>query len=538
MRIWVLSAALVAAGSGRAAADVPAWCKGAGDAKIDFNITNGNGEFKYNSAADDDKDIDALSDIVGALCTPGPENYTKGADAKKFHAQVEAARARWTKRFEMSDEDWADAAAWSASGIGDRRGLSFHADLQKKPWSSFGPVEQFAGVTRGAGMSGDAMLDHVYFADALGAKITQAGRLGYIVDCLGSNAGAVEWAMCQGDIDAFDLKALGAELRAAPGDGFSKMTIRIIGEDYAHQRIPAHAAKVKELIAKDPAYGKLFEVAAKARKEWDARWKTDAQLIDLISQLDDAHATNSRRAFEGCDETTWKAWQTAVAAIPAKTYTGMHDKLEDGVFMYPDAMAAILANPEGYLAGAAMALCHQGEPTSDALVRLVSGALMRWPGHRGPRGSAEVAMMKADVVLDDCDARLDFPGVHRDWFGGSGGSHSGGGAGSVSKIKITGKKVHVEFAGVPVKEDHCTKEVVTHRIERIEDNGTVLYERNCLSSKVVTVTHTPSPTDADIRYAAVLKPGMVATIMEGVLLVAWPSNGAKLPSILFGVPIK
>ena len=538
--VWLIGT-MLALGAGHASASAPAWCKGAGKEKIDFDITNGNGDFKYKTDADDLADDDALTNIVGALCTPGPESDTDGAEAKKYHAELEAARTRWSKRLGMIDDDWVDAAAWAASDVGSRRGLDSYIkiDLDKRPWSSLSPVEQYAGITRGSGISGTAMLDYTYFADALGPKISLAARLGYIKHCLDSNATPVDWALCQPDIDAFDMNALSAELRAdKAGDGFTKMTIRLVADGYARSRFPAHAADVKKLIAKDPAYAKLFELSANARKDWNQRWAADAALVALASAMDDANATHSRRALEGCDEKAWKAWQAAVAKVPAKTFAGMHDDLDNGDLMYDAAMTALLTNPEVYLAGEAYALCHAGDAKKDFFTKLLGDTLARWPGHRGPRNSAIVAIMKAGIELDDRDAKLDYPDVYRQWFPNGSGTHGGGAFGAVSKVKASGKSTHLEFAAVPVKVEQCSKEVVTHRIERIRDDGTLVYERRCLSSKMVTVNRASTPTDVDARFAAGLKPGMVVSVIEGVMIAAWPSNGAKQPSIVFGVGVK
>src|SRR5439155_16223451 len=167
-----------------------------------------------------------------------------------FHAQLEAARARWTKRLEMTDDDWADAAVWAVAGVGDRRGGRIQVDVDKKAWSALGPVEQYAGMIRGSARSETAMLDYAYFADALGTKLTEAGRLGYITHCIDGGSKPVDWAACAPDIAAFDKKKLAAELRAdKTARGFEKMVLRLVADDYVHNRLIAHEAEVKKLVA-------------------------------------------------------------------------------------------------------------------------------------------------------------------------------------------------------------------------------------------------------------------------------------------------
>ena len=116
--------------------------------------------------------------------------------------------------------------------------------------------------------------------------------------------------------------------------------------------------------------------------------------------MDDARATNSRKAFAGCEDKTWAAWKAAMATVPAKKFEGMHDDRENGKSFVDTAMGPIISNPSVYLASVAMHHLHDRRAgartrTHDILIRLLGDAMQRWPGYRGPRTATQTAIMTA-----------------------------------------------------------------------------------------------------------------------------------------------
>src|SRR5262249_35123590 len=141
-------------------------------------------------------------------------------------------------------------------------------------WSQAGPMEQWGLIRMRTGPSDAFPLQPgaaYYLADAL--PLTESGRLAFLERCTGpggagDEARAVEWAICQPDIDALDLGKLAAEIRGeAVRPLADRLALRLSAASVVG-RLPAHAAKVKQLVASDPAYAKLFEIARTARKEW------------------------------------------------------------------------------------------------------------------------------------------------------------------------------------------------------------------------------------------------------------------------------
>jgi len=517
--------------AGSALAAPPAWCK-------DFASSE-----SYDLKDLSSKDLPTLvATFAQASCAPTPE-----ATARR--AEIEAARAAWSKKLNMVDADWADAADYAGLRYHERnnrvyvntRGQKLGiGDKLKLAWSSYDALDQWAMITNDVGAEGDFSLDDNYLVDALGANLTEVGRAAYIMACI-AQENPVQWAMCQGDIAQLDLGKLATEIRANKTySGADKMRVRIAVEGL-RTKLPAHAAKIKELVAKDPGYGKLFEAAEATRKEWADRAKTDVALIQLATEMDDARATNSRKAFAGCEAKTWAAWKGAVAQVPAKKFDGMHDDVMNNKSFHRDAMGPLLSDPRVYLASVALATCmtvgQDRDAETDVLVRTLGDNMTRWPGFRGPRTATESTIMVTGIELDDRDAKLDYPDVRRS-FANGGGSTSGGGAGVVGSIKPAGNTATVTFKKQLVKQQQCAAVKTTNRVTQIRGDGTLVYQSFCTKYETVTVDKAPDPQKVNARYLEGVKPGMHVSIIEDVVISARKKPGAPLPTMVFGVAVK
>jgi hypothetical protein len=502
----------------RTAQAEPAWCKSAEDKLSVYGALDD--VFKEQDP------LDAVYTLVAASCFPD-------GDAKAAAARLEATRKDWSKKLDMSEDDWADAAVWASHGQGERNSPSLYPRDSKAAWSTYSPIDQYAAILNSRTGDSSRVTDPSYLADALGAKLTEAGRLAYITVCLGSNAGPVEWAMCQPDIAALDGKKLATELRGdTVHDGYQRMIVRIARYQLA-PRLAQHAADVKALVAKDPGYAQMFTLAESARKDWS---KTNPKLIELATTMDDARVTNSRKASEGCGARTWDAFSAFLAATPAKRFADLHG--EPGNSFLEQAMAVVIGSADGYLAGLSLYLCGSITEKEDYLVRILGSAMSRWPGFRGPRTAAHTAILTAGITLDDRDARLEYPSVDRPWLQGS-GSSGGGGTGEVASIKTKGEVTTIEFAKVKSKQTECTKGHTTNRVTQIRSDGTLVYQYVCQASRTVVINEPPAPPQAvNARYAKGLKKGMVAHVTEDVVTVAYPKGGQAAPSIVAGVPVK
>ncbi len=514
-RVFVVAALLVVASAGTAMADPPAWCAKA-EGRLDSNskdaITSKDAEW-------------ALYYLVGATCKPDQE-------AQTLTKELAAARAKWNKKLDMVEQDWADVAEWASQDQGSRVNQDIRND-KKIAWSKLSPVQQFGLIAGDFNEDGAA-----YTADALGPKLTEVGRFAYIHKCLRArdNEQPVVWAMCQPDIDAFDRKKFANEVRMDTAvTGSDRMAMRLLVQDY-DQQIKDHADAVKKLIAKDAGYATVFKTAEQGYKDFA---KVDAAYVQLAADMDDARVTNSRKAFDGCSEKAWPAWKKAVSAIPAKKFANFKRAPGDENEIV-QAVGVVIGDPTGYLATVSLYICEGlggDRDKMDYLAKALGNTASRWPGYRGPRLSAQTAVMANGVTLDDRDARIDYPGVNHGWMDQN-MSSSGGGRGVVASVKVSGGKAVVTFKKEFEKQEQCTNWKSSNKITQITSSGSLIYESWCTASKSVTVDKSFGPQTVKARYVEGLKPGMVFTNTEDVVGVVYAKNGAKQPSSICSAPVK
>lgn len=522
------SIVLVAAAGGMARADVPAFCKADG---VEKERTSSD----VKSALDQADPYNALPAIIGTMCWPDRE-------AQERQKEVEKSRQAWSKKLDMSEADWVDAAQWASEMASMRQGHDIRVDYDKKyAWSTLGPIDQFAGIQNGFpnNGSGNSVSDYTYLADALGTKLTETGRLAYIMKaCIGYDTKPAEWAMCEPDIALLDRKKIATELRGDKRSGSDKMKIRI-HLFHLDGKLKTHAAEVKAIKDKEDAYPKLFEIAAATRKEWDTLWKTETALLDVALAMDDARQTRSRKAFEGCSEKTWPLWTAQVAKFPAKRFEGFSTDIADS-WMAP-AMAIVVSTPQGYLASHALVTCHLNDKANDnePVISSLGSVMTYTPGLRGPRLASLWAMRNAGLELDDQSAKIEFPDIRHDTSSRYRGSAARGYFATVAKVsKPDGKgMVQVSFAKKLEKQEQCAKSKYTNRISQITSNGTVIYESVCLKYSTVVVDRSPDTQTVHARYVKGLKPGMNVYIGSGAVMAAWV-KGKKSPALVAGVAVK
>jgi len=245
--------------------------------------------------------------------------------------------------------------------------------------------------------------------------------------------------------------------------------------------------------------------------------------------------SRSRKAAEGCEETTWDAWKGVVSKIPAKKFAAIRG--EPGNSFTEQAMAAVVAQPEGYLAGMSLYICAGANKSNDFLIRSLGEAMYRWPGFRGPRTATYTAIVTAGIELDDRAAQIEQPGVMRSWVSRSSGS-SGGGEGAVKSIKASGKTMNIEFVNIKKKQTVCIKGHHTRRVTQIRSDGGLVYEYVCQKEKTETITVPQArPQTVNPRYAVGVKPGMFVSVTEDVITAAY-AKGRDVPSMVVGVPVK
>lgn len=496
-------------------AQVPGWCKS-------YQGRDHNGVDTALKEDDPEWNVYAL---VTNTCQPD-------SDAKAAAAKLTEARARWGKRLDLTEDEWADAAEWASAPQSNRGFKSTIARPdQKTPWSRLPPIDQYQLLL-------DASNDRNYMADAMGPQLSELGRLGYVMSCTKEpyivNTG-VGNALCAGDIEALDRAKMIAEVRADKHGGYERMMMRFVLLRL-DDRLKAHDARVKALVAKDEAYGKMIDVAKQARKTWATT--ADPKLVELAQAMDDARVSNSNKAYAGCYDKTWAAFSGVVAKLPAKAFGNMN--LDPQTHGYGEqAMSVVVAAPNGYLAGLAHMLCGKADKEKpDPWFGLLSDALMWYPGHRGPRTAAQTALIDANLTLDDRSEKIDYGLERHEWASVYTSAKGDFGRGVIDSVKVTGDKATITFAKVIEQQNQCVASKPTRRLLRIDSSGNFIYDSVCTSSKVVTVNTASAPVTVPTKFLGGVKKGMTVLVQTGAVFIAWPKNGAKLPSAVLGVAVK
>ncbi len=523
--VFVVVAGLAWLGGSRlASAGAPAWC---GSAKFEANSSD------VRSAASNDPG-QAIAAIAMALCAGG-------ADVEPHRAEIEAARAAWSKKLAMQDADWVDAVAFASD-----RSHALKEDLSAKGLAALTPIDQYIAIEAGfKDANGYQMTDGLYTTDALEARLTEVGRLAFVELCVKNESVAradgdvVKWAICQADLERFDAAKFADQLRSdTMHDGVARMLLRF--------KVLALPGELKDyndrkaaLFKKDDAYKKIFEVALKARGEWASGVGGNARLLQLVEDNDSGALFRSRKLFEGCEAKTAEALAAAVSTLPARAFAAMHDVRDDPYKGFAAAAGPLLVNtPVVNLAATAFTECTHGTPTAEFLGEYLQAV----PGQRGPRNAALGAVMGETFKFDDTDAKkLSYPKFDTRPYQRSGGAISSAG-GVVKSVKPGKDALDVSLEKTSVVQEDCMQSHRTNRISRLRPDGTLEYESICDKTAMVKHDTTWNNFRVNPAHAKWLKPGVqFSAVMSnkfGDVIAIWPSKAARTPSIVLGGTLK
>ncbi len=523
--VWVVAAALSMQFAARTADAAPTWCNVEG-----LRDKYGRGSDNVSGALG--KKYDSFAVLVGTTCFPEGEAVTR-------KREIDAARAEWSKRLGMVETDWRDMAEFV---VAVQNSWVYDTDIgldrdTRHPYSKQTPYEQFAALYAGMnipGGYGHSYSDWMYSADALGPTLTALGRFAFVLKCV-KDDGPIETAICEGDIKLLDRKKILEEIRAEKTTGKMKMYLRMMLSELDEQ-LKDYNERVKKLKASDPAYAKMFEIAATTRKQWDDIWVKDKALVDAALEMDDARELNSRKVFESCGDKAWATWSGEVTKIPASKFVGFSTENTDN--WNAPALGVINSVPQGYLASVVYYGCNTLNKDDD-LRQMLGAQMAYWPGLRGPRFATQWNIQNAGLVLDDATAKIEAPSVRHDMSSRFHGEAGGGTFGTIAKVGAPDKNgmSAIKFAKKSEKQERCLSSRMTKRISQITANGTVIYYNDCLKWGVVAVDKTPNDQNVQKRYLTNLKPGTSAYIRAPVVSAVFP-KGKKTPIAVFGVAVK
>jgi len=96
----------------------------------------------------------------------------------------------------------------------------------------------------------------------------------------------------------------------------------------------------------------------------------------------------------------------------------------------------------------------------------------------------------------------------------------------------------VTFAKKIEQQSQCAARKTTNRVLRIDGNGNLIYDSVCTKWVNVTVNAARDPVEVHTKFLGGLQKGASPVIMGGAVILSYPKDGAKLPSIIFGTAIK
>lgn len=516
------------------AAAAPAWCK---DAK--FDETDDLADLK---ATEGDRINYAIRTVVKASCKPG-------ASIKGQAAAVEARRKQLSADMGMNDADWADAVAFV-----NNNESAPEIKVSTKDLGTMTPIDQYQVIWDGVDTpGGNHFDDYNYLTDMFEPSLSEVGKFAYIRKCIQvksvSSVGgdAVQYAMCQGDIDAFDVTKFGAQLRADTAhDAAQRMQVRAMYYALKAEELPEHKKHLAKIFKEDAAYKKLFDAAKAGRDEWKTTFGADTAGLDLVRKMDSGTFYPSRKMLEGCQDTTGKALDAAIAkSAPVKTFKNLGDTRKDPYEGVAKVIGpALAAQPAIYWAAMPYILCQPKTMKADFFAYYIQES----PGFRGPRAAAYTKIMNTSVVLDDPNAKVQYPAFYRP-YNRSGGTMGSAGA-VIKSVKAKGDILIAEGENLPVKIDVCTKSHSTGRIERINwSTGDLYYGSVCDKSETKTINDQWQPFEVNKKYASIVKKGVRISIIYGGppdggkdegsdVIATWPNKTATVPDTIFGVPVK
>ena len=280
----------------------------------------------------------------------------------------------------------------------------------------------------------------------------------------------------------------------------------------------------------------MFDIAGKAQSEWTAVAAANTKVLALTLQLDSATAMQSRKAFVGCEEATSALLVAAVQAVPASTFAGMKDVRVDTLkgFGYL-ALLALRKYPAVVLAAVPYLLCQPKSGATDFLGGIVGDGL----GMRGPHSLIAQRIDDANITLDDLKNQMLYPSYLHPYPSLGGGSTMGGPVRSVKPVEGEKRQVTLEDSFVVTRD--CVKQHDTNKIERVRDNGQIVYVAVCDKEADVKHSNQYPPftiVKADGKWA---KPGALISVSgsDGASVIAvWPSKRAKAPSMVLGATLK
>jgi hypothetical protein len=380
------------------------------------------------------------------------------------------------------------------------------AASKRQSWT---PLQQYAFIKKTTNR-----YPAILIADELGDKLSQAGRIALIANCVQSAqedvVSAALWAVCGPDVEAFDVNALQKELQQEGLSGEARK--QFVG--YANNVIAKSnkvGAAMTEAAKDDPGVAAVVAMGKSAREEWKAFASSHVEDLALLANLEDLFRQDKNGLAGDCMAKTQPAMEKVVRAT--KWRENDTDKMPNNFYMSltPNTLEAHIAIAAW---ASCVALVHDSGKT-------VYAAAYGRPYRRGPRTLAIGKLFGGEFKPKFASRSLSMGAMtnpsERPFMGAMGmGTPTDA---KISKLVKDGDETTIKF---DPRTYGCTNWESTNKFAGWDSAGTPMYESKCTSRGWY------ENPKGDVRVATAftngLTPGAQVTVEYGFPIVATKGN--------------
>ncbi len=365
---------------------------------------------------------------------------------------------------------------------------------------------------------------HLVFADTVGAKLGHAARWALVSNCFEHHYKKdvkfiARWAVCGDDAKQVNFDKVIAERKAAGLD----ISIGNSDKDRLAE-IVAMGADVEKDAKDDKGIQQVLAVGQSARTEWAEFAANNADLVATARGLEDAVRLGHAKHFAGCEAKTRPAFEKLARA------THFEDSDRDPLLSYANQLRSTLA---GEFTALAWGACAYGlDQSAEGLFGAVaSGSANNLA--RGPRTLTLKRLLAPTLKPKFADRDLVWEQIPFSFARHEYQAPVNVAAmiatqqiARISKVEAKGDVTVLSFKRDKI--EACLSWVDSDKIDSIDGNGKVVYQRQCARRGMVE--NSMEPLEVATVFAAGLKPGQAVDILSKFPLVSW--TGKKWHAVM------
>ena len=367
-------------------------------------------------------------------------------------------------------------------------------------------------------------LGQLVFADTVGAKLGHAARWELVKSCFPSAEKkdatfVARWAVCGEDARQVKFGTVIAE-RKAGGLDIDLGT----AEKERLAKVVAMGTEVEQDAKDDKGVQQVLAIGQAARTEWAEFASKNADLIATAHGLEDGVRLGHAKHVAGCEAKTRPAFEKLARA------TTFADSDRDPLPFYAGQLRSTLA---GEFTALAWGACAYGlDQTAEGLY----GAVASGAGHnlaRGPRTLTLKRLLAPSFKPTFADRDLTWDSIRfslgrYDYTApvNIAAMIATQSIAQIAKVEPKGDVTLLSFKRDKI--EACLSWVDSNKIDRIDERGTLVYQRQCARRGMVE--NSMEPLEVSTLFAAGLKPGQAVNILWKFPLMSW--TGKKWHAIM------